>query len=83
MAAAQAGLLADHQFTTSAEEAYRLAAEIGPSNPEAVLSYVNFLSGQKRFADAIPVLETAANAAPDNQQFHDLLQAVKRTAGRN
>jgi hypothetical protein len=83
MAAAQAGLLADHQFTTSAEEAYRLAAEIGPSNPEAVLSYVNFLSGHKRFADAIPVLETAANAAPDNQQFHDLLQAVKRTAGRN
>ena len=83
MAAAQAGLLADHQFTTSAEEAYRLAAEIGPSNPEAVLSYVNFLSGQKRFADAIPVLETAANAAPDNQQFHDLLQAVKRTGGRN
>ena len=32
---------------------------------------------------AIPVLETAANAAPDNQQFHDLLQAVKRTGGRN
>ena len=83
MAAAQAGLLADHHFTTSAEEAYRLAADIGPSNPEAVLSYVNFLSGQKRFADAIPVLETAANAAPDNQQFRDLLQALKRTAGKN
>jgi hypothetical protein len=29
------------------------------------------------------VLETAANAAPDNQQFRDLLQAFKRTAGRN
>jgi predicted Zn-dependent protease len=83
MAVAQASLLADHNFTTEADQAYRLATDIGPSNSGAVLSYVNFLSGQKRFADAIPVLETAANAAPDNQQFYSLLQALKRAAGRN
>jgi len=83
MAAAQAGLLAGHNFKAEAEEAYRLATDMGPSNPEAVLPYVNLLSTQKRFAEAIPVLETAVNAAPDNQPFRDLLQTLKRAAGRN
>jgi hypothetical protein len=77
MATAQAGLLADHGFTTEADEAYRLATNIGPSNPEAVLPYASFLANQKRFAEAIPMLETAASAAPDNQQFRDLLKAVR------
>jgi predicted Zn-dependent protease len=83
MADAQAGLLADHGFTAQAKEAYQLATDIGPSNQEVVLRYVNFLSGQKRFSEAIPGLETAANAAPDNQQLRDLLQSLKRAAGRN
>jgi hypothetical protein len=83
MAATQARLLEDHNFTTEAEQTYRLATSMEPSFPDAVLPYVNFLSGQKRFAEAIPVLETAANAAPDNQQFRGLLQSVKRAAGRN
>ena len=83
MAAAQAGLLADHNFKAEAEEAYRLATDMGPSNPEAVFPYANFLSSQKRFAEAIPVVETAVSAAPDNQPFRDLLQTLKRAAGRN
>ena len=83
MADAQAGLLADHGFTAQAKEAYQLATDIGPSNQEVVLRYVNFLSDQKRFSEAIPGLETAANAAPDNQQLRDLLQSLKRAAGRN
>ena len=83
MATAQAGLLADHNFKAEAEAAYRLATDMGPSSPEAVFSYAGFLAGQKRFAEAIPVVETAANGAPDNQQFRDLLQTLKRSAGRN
>ena len=83
MATAQARLLADHNFTAEAEETYRLATDIGPSNPGAVFAYVLFLTDQKRFAEAIPVLETAANGAPDNPQFRDLLQNLKRVAGRN
>jgi hypothetical protein len=83
MATAQAGLLADHNFKAEAEAAYRLATDMGPSNPEAVFSYAGFLAGQKRFSEAIPVVETAANGAPDNQQFRDLLQTLKRAAGRN
>jgi hypothetical protein len=83
MAATQARLLEDHNFTAEAEQAFHLATDMGPSNPEAVLPYVLFLTGQKRFAEAVPVIETAANGAPDNQQFRDLLQNLKRVAGRN
>jgi hypothetical protein len=36
MAAAQASLLADHNFNDQAEQAYRTALQIFPSNPEAV-----------------------------------------------
>jgi len=83
MADAQAALLEDHNFKAEAEEAYRLAADMGPSSPEAVFRYAGFLAGQQRFAEAIPVVETAINAAPDNQQFRDLLQSLKRIAGKN
>jgi hypothetical protein len=83
MAVAQAGLLAAHNFTAEAEETYRLATEMGPSNPEAVFTYAGFLASQKRFAEAIPVAETAANGAPDNPDFRNLLQALKRAGGRN
>jgi tetratricopeptide (TPR) repeat protein len=83
MACSQAALLADHNFTAEAEETYRLAIDLGPSNPEAVFRYVNLLIGQGRIAEAIPVAETAANAAPDNSQFGDLLQNLKRVAGRH
>jgi predicted Zn-dependent protease len=83
MATAQAKLLEDHNFTAEAEQTYRLATDMGPSNPETVFSYAGFLARQKRFAEAILVVETAANAAPDNRQFRDLLQALKRAAARN
>ena len=83
MAAAQAGLLADHNFPAEAETAYRLATTMGPTNPEVVLPYANLLANQKRFAEAIYVIETASNAAPDNKQFRDQLQTLKQAAGRN
>jgi Tfp pilus assembly protein PilF len=83
MAVSQAKLLADHNFTAEAEQTYRLATDMAPSAPEAVFCYAGFLASQKRFAEAIPVVETAVNAAPDNQQFRDLLQNLKRVAAKN
>jgi tetratricopeptide (TPR) repeat protein len=77
LATAQAGLLASHEFNAEAEETYQLATQICPSAPEAVFGYANLLLTQRRFAEALPVLETAVRAAPDNQQFRDLLSRVK------
>jgi hypothetical protein len=78
MAATQAALLADHHFPGEAEQAYGLATELCPSSPEAVFSYVSLLVGQKRFADAAQVAQTAVTAAPDNQQFAALLDQLKK-----
>lgn len=36
MVSSQANLLADHNFTADAEQAYRLAAQLEPSSPEPV-----------------------------------------------
>ena len=51
--------------------------QLRPSLPEAVFGYVNLLVQQNRFEDAIPVVENALNASPENQQFRDLLQHVQ------
>ena len=78
LATAQAGLLAAHNFNAEAEQTYRFATEICPYDPEAVFSYVNLLVTQQRFAEAMPVVETAVRAAPDNQQLRDLLDSLKK-----
>lgn len=82
MAVSQARLLADRNYTAEAGEAYQLALAMSPSFPEAVLPYVAFLTQQKRFAEAISALKPASQAAPDNQQFRDMLQALQRAAAR-
>jgi len=81
MATAQAGLLADHNYPNQAEEAYQTATQICPGCTEPVLQYVNLLVGQNRVADALPVLQHAIAAAPENQQFRDLLQNLKPNRG--
>jgi hypothetical protein len=78
MAAAQASLLADHNYGAEAQQAYRSAVEICPSSPEAVFGYVNLLVQQNRSNEAIPVVEKAAEAAPDYQQFEALLNQLKK-----
>ena len=66
------------------KQAYRPChRNMPPHSPEAVFRYVTLLLTQQRFADAIPVAEAAVNAAPDSQQFRDLLEALKKkSAGR-
>jgi predicted Zn-dependent protease len=80
MASAQASLLSDHNFTAEAQQAYKAATEICPTSPEAVFGYVNLLMSHNQLAQAVPVVESAVAAAPDNQQFQDLLRNLK---GRN
>jgi hypothetical protein len=74
MASAQASLLADHNYPGPAEQAYQAATQICPGCPEAVFQYVNLLMKQNRAAAALPVVQNAIAAAPDNQQFQQLLQ---------
>jgi hypothetical protein len=86
MAAEQAALLLHHGHAAEAEQAFRIATEIGPASPEAVFRYVNVLAGQMRFDEALQVTATAVIADADNQhQFRDLvneLNRMKTSAGR-
>ncbi len=77
MASDQAALLLNRNYSAEAEQALRLATEIGPSSPEAVFRYVNLLIGQNRIATGLSVAEAAAKAAPDNTQFQDLVAQLK------
>lgn len=73
LATAQANLFLSRNYAAQAEEALRLATEICPFNPEAIFSYVNLLTMQGRFQDAMPVVKNAVQADPENQQFRSLL----------
>jgi len=77
LVAEQAELFLDRKYPAEAEQAFRIATEICPSSPEAVFRYVNLLTGQNRMADAVSVAESAVKAAPENQQFRDLLEQLK------
>ncbi len=52
MAAAQAALLADHQYTADAEQAYRVAMQISPASPEAVYGLGRLLTSTGRADEA-------------------------------
>ena len=79
-ASEQAELLLYRNYTAEAEQTFRLATEMCPSNPEAVFRYANLLVGQSRFEDAIPVVKNALNANPANQHLRDLLEQVQKKA---
>lgn len=83
MATAQANLFRDRNYPAQAEEAFQLATQICPYNPEAVLGYINLLLSQGRFQDAAVVAQNAVQAAPENTQFRALLQALNNKAKTN
>jgi hypothetical protein len=81
----QAGLLIDHGLSAEAEQEFRVALQLTPDSPEAVFRYVNLLLSQNRVADALPVVETAIKAAPDNEQLQGLrnnLNSINKSQGR-
>ncbi len=77
LVSSQGGLLLDRKFNTEAEQAFRIATEICPDSPEAVFRYTNLLLAQNRAVEALPIVEGAMRAAPDNKQFQDLLRRLR------
>jgi len=48
-----------------------------PASPEVVFRYVQLLVDQKRFGDAVPVVERAVQANPAEKQFVALLDRMR------
>jgi tetratricopeptide (TPR) repeat protein len=82
LVSSQAGLLLERGYVAEAEQAFRIANEIAPNSPEAVFRYVNLLVEQSRIADAIPVAANALRFEPENQQFRNLMEELKRMNSR-
>ena len=68
-----AGLFEDRQLSAAAEQAYQLVTSLSPGNPEGVFRYVKLLTDQNRYAEARQLVQTALVAAPNNEQFRDVL----------
>lgn len=68
--ASAANLLASHEFVTQAEEAYRLATQLWPKNPESISGLANILNSTGRQGEAQELLDTFARKYPD--QVKDL-----------
>ncbi|HEY5910850.1 MAG TPA: tetratricopeptide repeat protein [Verrucomicrobiae bacterium] len=64
MAAAQAALLADHQFSAEAEQAYRVAVQISPASPEAVYGLGQLLATTGRADEARQLIADFEHANP-------------------
>ena len=64
MAAAQASLLADHQYSAEAEQAYRLAMQISPASPEAVYGLGQVLATTGRADEARQLVADFEQAHP-------------------
>ena len=58
MAAAQAGLLAEHNFSQEAEQASHVAMEISPSSPEVVYGLAQLLANTGRADEARKLVKT-------------------------
>jgi hypothetical protein len=68
--AAAANLLASHQFSAAAEEAYRLSAQLWPQNPESIGGLANLLASTGRQSEAQRLLDDFARNYPG--QIKDL-----------
>jgi predicted Zn-dependent protease len=65
MISSQANLMADHNFTADAEQAYRLAAQIEPSSPEAAYGLANLLARGGRNEEAQQIITDFQRRNPD------------------
>jgi tetratricopeptide (TPR) repeat protein len=75
---AHADLLLARNFSAEAEQAFRIASEISPANPEMVHRYIELLTAQNRFSDALNVLQKAMEAAPTDTGFANLARELQR-----
>jgi hypothetical protein len=74
-------------MNNEADFAFRQAWAMCPNMPEVVFRYVQFLTKDDRFADALLVAETAAKFPPinnaDKKQFEDLVDSLKQYQKQN
>lgn len=77
-AVAAANLLAAHNFNGEAEQAYNLAAQLWPGNPESVGGLAGVLVGSGRETEARQLLENFAQRHPDQQQALERISASWR-----
>ncbi len=64
MAAAQAALLAEHQYNTEAEQAYRSAMQLSPDSPEAVYGLGRVLTASGRADEARQLISNYERGHP-------------------
>jgi hypothetical protein len=76
---AAANLLAAHQFTAEAEEAYRLAAQLWPGNPESVAGLANILLKGGHEAEARQLIGDFNLKHPDQRKDLETISAIART----
>ena len=65
MAWSEGNLLAEHNFTDQAEQAYRLARQLEPSNPEAVNALSELLANSGRVDEARQLVQQFQSRYPD------------------
>jgi tetratricopeptide (TPR) repeat protein len=80
MATEQAELLLQRGFASEAEQALRLANEVGVASPDATFRLVGLLQKQERFDEAIAVIEAAERRLPDAERLQAFDDKIPLTA---
>ena len=75
-AVAAANLLAAHNFSAEAEEAYRLGAQLWPANPESVSGLADLLAASGRLKEAQQLVEEFSQKYPDERKTMERISAV-------
>lgn len=78
---AAANLLAAHYFTAEAEEAYRLATQLWPENPESVGGLADLLVRSGRESEARQMFDEFTRQHPDQQKTLERVSATWRLIG--
>jgi len=79
--ASAANLLAAHNFTAQAEEAYRLAAQLWPGNPESTGGLADILMRGGREDEARQLLRDFSQKYPDQRKDLERISAAWRLLG--
>lgn len=74
-------LLAAHNFTAEAEQAYHLAAQLWPGNPESSGGLADLLMRSGREAEARKIIEDFNRTHPDQQKDLERISAAARSIG--
>jgi len=77
-ATAAANLLAAHNFSGEAEQAYRVATELWPENPESVSGLADLLANSGRDNEAKQLLQDFARQHPNEQKDLERISASWR-----